>query len=175
MKSTFEDPWLNCGRCGKKYYGSTEKLLADEFFKCYMATEYNDVRTYITIFAMVKSEFSALDKDGNKSDQSYKKMQVLQEVLKRSGKCRATKEDDLFKHFQTEIEKDANHCLVVAEFYLPKKIPKTPDACCWICLDDKPEENGEPLVRTCACRGGGGYCHFNCIYKYAEQKNEGIV
>ena len=42
---------------------------------------------------------------------------------------------------------------------------------CWICLEDGPDENGEPLVRGCACRGetSAGY-HLSCIIKYAERK-----
>ena len=47
---------------------------------------------------------------------------------------------------------------------------------CWICLEDGPDDNGEPLVRDCACRGetSAGY-HVSCIIDYAKGKtNEAI-
>ena len=47
---------------------------------------------------------------------------------------------------------------------------------CWICLEDGPDDDGEPLVRNCACRGetSAGY-HVSCIIDYARVKtNEAI-
>ena len=48
--------------------------------------------------------------------------------------------------------------------------PKPPLVCapCWICLEEGPDEAGEPLVRDCACRGetSAGY-HLSCIINYA--------
>ena len=35
LKRMLEEPWLKCGQCGENYRGSTEKLLADEFFENY--------------------------------------------------------------------------------------------------------------------------------------------
>ena len=42
---------------------------------------------------------------------------------------------------------------------------------CWICLEDGPDDDGEPLVRDCACRGetSAGY-HLSCIIDYAKVK-----
>ena len=39
---------------------------------------------------------------------------------------------------------------------------------CWICLEDGPDEAGQPLIRECSCRGesSAGY-HLSCIVKYA--------
>ena len=44
-------------------------------------------------------------------------------------------------------------------------------AACWICLDEEPDDNGNPLVRDCACRGNdAGYAHQSCIINYAKKK-----
>ena len=42
---------------------------------------------------------------------------------------------------------------------------------CWICLEEGPDEAGEPLVRDCACRGetSAGY-HLSCIFAYAKRR-----
>lgn len=47
---------------------------------------------------------------------------------------------------------------------------------CWICLEDGPDDDGQPLVRDCACRGetSAGY-HVSCLVDYAKVKtNEAI-
>jgi len=46
---------------------------------------------------------------------------------------------------------------------------------CWICLEEGPDELGEPLVRDCSCRGESGHAHLSCIIQYAEQKSRGVV
>ena len=33
----------------------------------------------------------------------------------------------------------------------------TDEAACWVCLDDGCDEDGNPLVRDCSCRGNSGY------------------
>ena len=33
----------------------------------------------------------------------------------------------------------------------------TNEAACWVCLDDGCDEDGNPLVRDCSCRGNSGY------------------
>ena len=56
------------------------------------------------------------------------------------------------------------------------KPPALVCAPCWICLEDGPDDKGEPLVRDCACRGetSAGY-HLSCIIDYAKVKtNEAI-
>ena len=56
------------------------------------------------------------------------------------------------------------------------KPPALVCAPCWICLEDGPDDNGEPLVRDCSCRGetSAGY-HLSCIIDYAKVKtNEAI-
>ena len=56
------------------------------------------------------------------------------------------------------------------------KPPALVCAPCWICLEDGPDDNGEPLVRDCSCRGetSAGY-HVSCIIDYAKGKtNEAI-
>lgn len=47
---------------------------------------------------------------------------------------------------------------------------------CWICLEDGPDEAGEPLIRECACRGetSAGY-HFSCIVQYATAKLDQLL
>ena len=47
---------------------------------------------------------------------------------------------------------------------------------CWICLEDGPDEAGEPLVRDCACRGetSAGY-HLSCIINYATAKTDQVL
>ena len=43
-------------------------------------------------------------------------------------------------------------------------------ASCYICLDEGPDEAGNPLVRDCSCRGDtAGFAHLSCIVEYAEQ------
>ncbi|KAL9187557.1 hypothetical protein ACHAXT_001660 [Thalassiosira profunda] len=46
-----------------------------------------------------------------------------------------------------------------------------PGASCWICLDEEPDDAGQPLVRDCSCRGtSAGFAHLSCLIQYAEQK-----
>lgn len=42
-------------------------------------------------------------------------------------------------------------------------------AVCYICLDDGPDESGQPLVRDCSCRGNSGWAHLSCTADYAER------
>ena len=55
---------------------------------------------------------------------------------------------------------------------------KPPLVCapCWICLEDGPDETGEPLIRDCACRGetSAGY-HLSCIIKHATVKTDQVL
>lgn len=55
---------------------------------------------------------------------------------------------------------------------------KSPLVCapCWICLEDGPDDAGEPLIRDCACRGetSAGY-HLTCITKYATTKLDKLL
>jgi len=46
-------------------------------------------------------------------------------------------------------------------------------ASCWICLDEEPDELGQPIMRDCSCRGDSGFGHVSCIVKYAEEKSKG--
>ena len=32
----------------------------------------------------------------------------------------------------------------------------TDEAACWVCLDDGCDDEGNPLVRDCSCRGNSG-------------------
>mmetsp|Transcript_40665 Transcript_40665/g.85432 ORF Transcript_40665/g.85432 Transcript_40665/m.85432 type:complete len:433 (+) Transcript_40665:252-1550(+) len=48
-------------------------------------------------------------------------------------------------------------------------------ASCWICLEEGPDESGQPLVRDCSCRGNAGFTHLSCIIEYAQQKSMGDV
>ncbi len=43
--------------------------------------------------------------------------------------------------------------------------------CCWLCLEEGPDESGKPLVRDCSCRGTSSFAHLSCIVGWAE--NEG--
>ena len=56
------------------------------------------------------------------------------------------------------------------------KPPTLVCAPCWICLEDGPDDNGEPLVRDCACRGetSAGY-HVSCIIDYAKVKTNQAI
>ena len=42
--------------------------------------------------------------------------------------------------------------------------------CCWLCLEEGPDESGAPLVRNCSCRGLSGFAHLSCLQKYAESE-----
>ena len=54
----------------------------------------------------------------------------------------------------------------------------TPLICapCYICLEDGPDEAGQPLIRACSCRGetSAGY-HLSCIISYAKAKTKEAV
>ena len=43
---------------------------------------------------------------------------------------------------------------------------------CWICLDEEGPEEGEPLLRDCACRGNAGFVHVACATKNAKTKSD---
>ena len=43
---------------------------------------------------------------------------------------------------------------------------------CYLCLDDRPDEAGKPLVRDCSCRGNAGVAHLSCLTMYAEQRSQ---
>jgi len=44
---------------------------------------------------------------------------------------------------------------------------------CYICLDNGPDELGQPIRRDCSCRGSDcGFAHISCLIKYAQQKTE---
>ena len=47
---------------------------------------------------------------------------------------------------------------------------------CWICLEEGPDEAGEPLVRNCSCRGetSAGY-HISCLINYAKSKTQRLI
>lgn len=168
FKSMLEEPWLKCGRCGEDYCESAGKLLADELFEYYKIRGGWDIRTCIAVFAHIKADCWNLGK--NKwSTVPYKKIQRFKQVVE----CNQANEANvLLTRYKTQIEKDIAMCMHIAEFSLPPKTtPKPPEAACWICLDDEPDEQGESLERTCACRGSSGYCHINCIANFAAQKN----
>jgi len=41
-------------------------------------------------------------------------------------------------------------------------------ASCWICLEEGPDENGQPLARDCSCRGNSGFAHLTCTVNCTE-------
>jgi len=41
-------------------------------------------------------------------------------------------------------------------------------SCCWLCLGERLDASGMPLVRNCSCRGSSGFVHLSCIIRYAE-------
>jgi hypothetical protein len=175
LKSMLEEPWLKCGRCSENYRGSTEKLLADEFFEYYKNRGGRDIRTCFAVFAVITADCSDLGKSNKWSEQPYNKIQRFKQVVEcnQAGteEVSQTKEVKLFTQFKLQIENEITKFLHIAEFCLPpKKTPKPPEAACWICLDDEPDEHGG-IDRTCACRGGGGYCHLKCIANFAVQKD----
>src|SRR6056300_910124 len=46
-------------------------------------------------------------------------------------------------------------------------------ASCWICLEEGPDESGQPLRRDCSCRGEhAGFAHLSCTINYAKQKSK---
>lgn len=44
-------------------------------------------------------------------------------------------------------------------------------ASCWICLEEGPDETGQPLRRECVCRGDSGFVHLSCFVNYASRKS----
>ena len=47
---------------------------------------------------------------------------------------------------------------------------------CYVCLEGGPDEKGQPLIRSCSCRGesSAGY-HLSCIINYAKVKTKQAV
>ena len=45
-------------------------------------------------------------------------------------------------------------------------------ASCWICLEEGPNEAGEPLRRECSCRGNAGFAHLSCLITFGEEKSK---
>ena len=45
---------------------------------------------------------------------------------------------------------------------------------CWICLEEGPDDGGQPLMRGCACRGDSGFAHISCLVEYSSRKSDGI-
>jgi len=54
-----------------------------------------------------------------------------------------------------------------------KKPP--PDASCWICLEDGPDEGGQPIRRGCSCRNDAGFAHISCIVTYSKKRYAKIL
>ena len=47
------------------------------------------------------------------------------------------------------------------------------DASCWICLEEGPDESGQPFRRDCSCHGeSAGFGQISCLAKYAQQHTE---
>mmetsp|Transcript_6527 Transcript_6527/g.14345 ORF Transcript_6527/g.14345 Transcript_6527/m.14345 type:complete len:103 (+) Transcript_6527:377-685(+) len=46
-------------------------------------------------------------------------------------------------------------------------------ATCWICLCGSNDDD-EPLLRGCACRGDAGYAHVSCLADSAEKKSKAL-
>ncbi|KAL9185837.1 hypothetical protein ACHAXT_003614 [Thalassiosira profunda] len=44
------------------------------------------------------------------------------------------------------------------------------EATCWICLGEGPDDDGQPLLRNCSCRGESGFGHLSCIVDFAKAK-----
>ena len=55
------------------------------------------------------------------------------------------------------------------------KPPALVCAPCWICLEDGPDDDGQPLVRDCACRGTSAGYHLSCIIDYAKVKTNKAI
>jgi len=65
-------------------------------------------------------------------------------------------------------------CIVATPLLLPPADDVNDDApVCYICLDNGPDESGQPIRRDCSCRGSDcGFAHISCLAKFAEQKTE---
>ena len=47
-----------------------------------------------------------------------------------------------------------------------------PEAACWICLCEDPDDQEKPIVRDCSCRGNNaGFAHLSCLVNYAKMKS----
>ena len=64
-------------------------------------------------------------------------------------------------------------CIVAAPLLLPPADDVNDDApVCYICLDNGPDESGQPIRRDCSCRGtDSGFAHLSCLAKFAEQES----
>ena len=65
-------------------------------------------------------------------------------------------------------------CIVATPLLLPPADDVNNDApVCYICLDNGPDESGQPIRRDCSCRGADcGFAHLSCLAKFAQQKTE---
>jgi len=65
-------------------------------------------------------------------------------------------------------------CLDATPLLLPPADDVNDDApVCYICLDNGPDEGGQPIRRDCSCRGSDcGFAHLSCLVEYAKQKTE---
>ena len=48
--------------------------------------------------------------------------------------------------------------------------PPPPTASCYICLENNADDNNQPLLRNCACRGDAGWAHIACLTEFAASK-----
>ena len=48
--------------------------------------------------------------------------------------------------------------------------PPPPTASCYICLENSVDDNNQPLLRNCACRGDAGWAHVACLAEFAASK-----
>lgn len=80
-----------------------------------------------------------------------------------------------------QLNSSADTCGKPDEVVEPKAVtaankPALVCAPCWICLEDGPDESGEPLVRDCSCRGetSAGY-HISCLINYAKSRTQKLM
>ena len=48
--------------------------------------------------------------------------------------------------------------------------PAPPTASCYICLENSADDNNQPLLRNCACRGDAGWAHIACLAEFAASQ-----
>lgn len=78
------------------------------------------------------------------------------------------------KQWQTkQKQRTCKECIEEAQGSLMKRATSTNTEApsCWICLEDWPDEAGEPQRRDYACRGSSGFAHLSYLVQYATQKS----
>ena len=68
---------------------------------------------------------------------------------------------------------DSNRAVVLGEIIRPSIQAIANMSICWLCHEEGPDEQGDPLMSgCCSCRGTSGYFHLSCVVEYAKARTK---